>query len=117
MNPQNINAFDIYGIDIFFSEKPLNCKQHIPEIRELQEYLDKMEQSYDIVHYHKRFSVIQYNEVIYAVPNEFLDIKLLKNYDNISISELRTIATAGTDAELTGIIPHDESNISRGVPA
>lgn len=81
---------------------------YINRLSDTAEYLDQYGQSFQVMYTDPRFTVIFNAEYPYAVPTEFLDIHLFKDYGDVPYGELHLLP--GKD--MPGLVPKDNSRIT-----
>lgn len=79
------------------------CHHRLEELIETQKYLLSIGQTFDLLYEDekKRFAVFCSNDSVYLLPENFLSIEQHKSYDNISISQIKSIG----GESMTGIVP------------
>lgn len=81
---------------------------YISRLIDTAEYLDQYGQQFQVMYTDPRFTVIFNAEYPYAVPTEFLDIHLFKDYGDIPYRELHLLP--GTD--MPGLIPKSGGQVT-----
>lgn len=100
MIPDLDKALDIYD--------PSWRESHISRFIDTAEYLDQYGQLFQVLYTDPRFTVIFNAEYLYAIPTEFLDIHLFKDYGDIPYSELHLLS--GTT--MPGLIPKSGAQVT-----
>ena len=100
MIPDLHKALDIYD--------PSWRESHISRFIDTAEYLDQYGQLFQVLYTDPRFTVIFNAEYSYAIPTEFLDIHLFKDYGDIPYNELHLLS--GTT--MPGLIPKSGAQVT-----
>lgn len=100
MIPDLRKALDIY--DQSWRES------HISRFIDTAEYLDRYGQLFQVLYTDPRFTVIFNAEYSYAIPTEFLDIHLFKDYGDIPYNELHLLS----GAIMPGLIPKSGAQVT-----
>lgn len=81
----------------------------ISSLIEEYEYMQVIQQKYDLLYLTDNFAVIRNANKVYLFPEKFLINERFCDYDHISISKLKVLK--GT-SELPGLIPASKSNVT-----